>query len=84
MEAEERAMSLPLHESRVLALIEMGLCREDRELAARFAMFNRLAAAESPPRREHLEPSRKLCWALTAVLIVLIAVLGAIAAAVAG
>ncbi|MER7546724.1 DUF3040 domain-containing protein [Actinomadura sp.] len=77
-------MSLPLHESRVLALIEMGLCREDRELAARFAMFNRLAAAETPPRRERLEPSRRLCWTLTAVLIASIVALGAIAAAVAG
>ncbi|TDD66007.1 DUF3040 domain-containing protein [Actinomadura darangshiensis] len=77
-------MSLPLHESRVLALIEMGLCREDRELAARFTMFNRLAAAETPPRREHLEPSRRLCWVLTAVLVLSIVALGAIAAAVSG
>ncbi|MFG1851360.1 DUF3040 domain-containing protein [Actinomadura geliboluensis] len=77
-------MSLPLHESRVLALIEMGLCRDDRELAARFAMFNRLAAGEPPPRREDLEPNRRLCWILTAVLVVSVAVLGAIAAAVAG
>jgi hypothetical protein len=72
-------MSLPLHESRVLALIEMELCR-DRELAARFAAFNRLSAAETPPRREHLEPSRRLCWVLTAVLIVSITALGVIAA----
>ncbi|MEU5994494.1 hypothetical protein ABZ806_36440 [Spirillospora sp. NPDC047418] len=72
-------MSLPLHESRVLALIEMELCR-DRELAARFAVFNRLSAAETPPRREHLEPSRRLCWVLTAVLIVSITALGVIAA----
>ncbi|GAA1783563.1 DUF3040 domain-containing protein [Actinomadura chokoriensis] len=77
-------MSLPLHESRVLALIEMGLCREDRELAARFAVFNRLTAAETPPRREHLGPSRRLCLVLTAVLIVSVIALGAIAAAVAG
>lgn len=75
-------MSLPLHESRVLALIEMGLCREDRELAARFAMFNRLSAEEAPPRRERLEPSRRLCWALTIALVASIAALGAIAAAV--
>ncbi|NKZ07351.1 DUF3040 domain-containing protein [Actinomadura latina] len=77
-------MSLPLHESRVLALIEMGLCREDRELAARFAMFNRLAAAETLPHREHLEPSRRLCRLLAVVLIAAIVMLGAVAAAVAG
>lgn len=77
-------MSLPLHESRVLALIEMGLCRDDRELAARFAMFNRLAAAETLPRRERLEPSRRLCWVLTVVLVASVVALGAIAAAVSG
>ncbi|CNF72662.1 Protein of uncharacterised function (DUF3040) [Mycobacterium tuberculosis] len=77
-------MSLPLHESRVLALIEMGLCREDRELAARFAVFNRLTAGETPPRRERLEPSRRLCWVLTVVLIVSLVGLGAVAAVVAG
>lgn len=78
-------MSLPLHESRVLALIEMSLCREDRELAARFAMFNRLSAGETPPRREHMEePSRRLCWLMTVLLVVSILVLGAVAAAVTG
>ncbi|MEU8345439.1 Protein of unknown function [Actinomadura meyerae] len=77
-------MSLPLHESRVLALIEMGLCRDDRELAARFAMFNRLAAGEPPPCREDLEPRRRLSWIMAAVVVVSVAVLGAIAAAVAG
>lgn len=77
-------MSLPLHENRVLTLIEMELCREDRELAARFAIFNRLAAAEAPPHREHLEPSRRLSWVLTVLLIASITALGALAAAVAG
>ncbi|TDC54889.1 DUF3040 domain-containing protein [Actinomadura sp. KC345] len=71
-------MSLPLHESRVLALIEMGLCREDRELAERFEMFNRLSA---PPRPE---PSLRLCWVLTAAILVAVLVVGAIAAAVSG
>jgi hypothetical protein len=77
-------MSLPLHESRVLALIEMGLCREDRELAARFAMFNRLSAAETLPPRERLAPSRRLCLVLAVVLIASIVTLGAVAAVVAG
>lgn len=75
-------MSLPLHESRVLALIEMDLCREDRELAARFAVFNRLAAAEAPPRGERLEPGRRLGWTLIVVIAGSILVLGVIAALV--
>ncbi|MGP4021983.1 DUF3040 domain-containing protein [Actinomadura sp. 3N407] len=76
-------MSLPLHETRVLALIEMSLCREDRELAALFAAFNRLSADETPPRREHL-PSRRLCLVMTAAIIAAILVLGVIAAALSG
>lgn len=76
-------MSLPLHESRVLALIEMGLCREDRELAALFAAFNRLSEAESPPRPDHL-PSRRLCLAMTAAIVAAVLVLGVIAAALSG
>ena len=61
-----------------------GLCREDRELAARFAMFNRLAAGEGQPHRERLEPSRRVCWGLTAVLVVAIITLGVVTAALAG
>lgn len=72
-------MSLPSHESRVLALIEMGLCRDDRALAARFAMFNRVTEAETPP--EHMEPSLRLCWTLTAVILAAVLVLGVVAAA---
>ena len=76
-------MSLPLHESRVLALIEMGLCREDRELAERFEMFDRLSA---PPCRERVEPGRRLWRVTAAVVVVLVVVLvaGVIAAAVSG
>ncbi|TDC76111.1 DUF3040 domain-containing protein [Actinomadura sp. 7K507] len=77
-------MSLPLHESRVLALIEMGLCREDRELAERFEMFNSLTAPKAPPSRERLEPGLRLCWVLTAAILVAILVLGVVAAAVSG
>ncbi|KAB2381909.1 DUF3040 domain-containing protein [Actinomadura montaniterrae] len=73
-------MSLPLHESRVLALIEMGLCKEDHDLAARFAMFNQLAEAETPPGRERAEPSRWTCWIMTAVLLAGMVAVGAIAA----
>ncbi|XRQ05209.1 DUF3040 domain-containing protein [Actinomadura welshii] len=76
-------MSLPLHESRVLALIEMGLRRDDRELAERFAMFNQLSAAEAP-RRESAEPSVRLCFTLTAAVLVAVLVLGLVAAAVSG
>ncbi|MEU9024215.1 DUF3040 domain-containing protein [Actinomadura sp. NPDC048394] len=75
-------MSLPLHESRVLALIEMGLCKEDHDLAARFAMFNRLAEAETPPGRERVEPSRWTCWIMTAVLLAGMVAVGAVAALV--
>ncbi|MBO2460002.1 DUF3040 domain-containing protein [Actinomadura violacea] len=77
-------MSLPLHESRVLAVIEMGLCKEDRDLAARFAMFNRLTETETPPGRERLEPSRRTCWIMTAVLLAGMAAIGALAALVTG
>ncbi|MDL4815610.1 DUF3040 domain-containing protein [Actinomadura opuntiae] len=72
-------MSLPLHESRVLAVIEMGLCKQDQELAARFAMFNRLVEAETPPGRERVEPSRWTCWAMTAALLVAMVAIGVLA-----
>ncbi|GAA2139487.1 DUF3040 domain-containing protein [Actinomadura napierensis] len=75
-------MSLPLHESRVLAVIEMGLCKDDHELAALFTMFNRLTEAETPPGRERVEPSRWTCWLMTALLLVGMVAIGVIAALV--
>lgn len=72
-------MSLPLHESRVLAVIEMDLCKADHELAARFAMFNRLAEAETPPSRERVEPTRWTCWIMTVLLLVGMVAIGVVA-----
>lgn len=75
-------MSLPLHESRVLAVIEMGLCRDDHDLAALFAMFNRLTETETAPNRERVEPSRRTCWIMTAILLAGMVAIGAVAALV--
>lgn len=72
-------MSLPLHESRVLALIEADLCRADRELAARFGMFNRLTAEAAPPRGEERGHGRRLWRAVTAAVLVAVLVLVTVA-----
>lgn len=72
-------MSLPLHESRVLALIEMDLRRADPDLAERFAMFNRLAERPSAP-----DPGRRVCWAVTVAVLAVVVVLGLVAVAVSG
>lgn len=72
-------MSLPLHESRVLALIEADLCRADPELAARFAMFNRLTTEAAPPRREERGHGRRLWRAVTAAVLVAVLVLVTVA-----
>ncbi|HEY8482931.1 MAG TPA: DUF3040 domain-containing protein [Spirillospora sp.] len=71
-------MSLPLHESRVLALIEMELCRDDPELAERFAMFNRLVARPSAAAS-----SRRTGRTVTAVVLILVVVLGLLGVAIA-
>ncbi|MFS2294294.1 MAG: DUF3040 domain-containing protein [Actinomadura sp.] len=68
-------MSLPLHESRVLALIEADLCRADPELAARFAMFNRLAAEGAPPREEEAGHGRRPWRVVAAAVLVAVLIL---------
>ncbi len=65
-------MGLMLWERRSLAAIDAGLSGRDPVLSGKFALFNRLAAAERMPRHESLPGSA--VWLLVLVMIVAVGV----------